>query len=491
MSAFDDAYNVKPFVFSVSPSAPDGHTVHFDMEMVAANGLPLVTGFDVSVTCTNSPPHTPSAPSPADGATDQARDVDLGWTGGDPDAGDTVTYDVYFGDSSPPPLVASGLGTTSYDPGTLKGGTTYYWKIVARDDHGATTEGPEWNFTTASAPCIARLNGADYGTIQAAIDAASSGDVIRVSGTCYEHDVQVDKSITLQGGWNAAFTRHDPDLYPTTIDAKGQGRVMEIDGPVSIAPTVEYLVLTGGSQGGVYILTQVDATLRGNIIEDNEKLTFTGDGGGVNVHYYGSATLVGNIIRNNRAGRHGGGLAGSREITLISNVIAGNTCALVDANGQGAGLWLGRGELVNNTFVNNSGGDGSGIRVGVDVTLTNTIFYGNAVGVNAYTGSVVDMDGTLWYANGQNTTGEGTIHLGPANVYQDPLFVDVGAGDFHLGPGSPAIDAGVAAPMAREDADGHARPDCIAWDIGAYEAQAGGTSCNRVYLPAVLKGVKP
>jgi serine protease len=267
--------------------------------------------------------------------------------------------------------------------------------------------------------------------------------------------------------------------------------VMEINGPVSIAPTVEYFFLTGGSQGGVYILTQVDATLRGNIIEDNERLTFTGDGGGVNVHYYGGATLIGNVIRNNRAGRHGGGLAGSRDITLISNVIAGNTCALVDANGQGAGLWLGRGELVNNTLANNSGGDGSAVRVGVDVTLTNTILYGNAVGVNAYTGSVVDIAGTLWYANGQNTTGDGTIHLGPVNVYQDPLFVDASAGDFHLGAGSPAIDAGVAAPVAREDAEGNARPDCIAWDIGAYEAQSGGTSCMRVYLPAVLREAEP
>jgi hypothetical protein len=103
---------------------------------------------------------------------------------------------------------------------------------------------------------------------------------------------------------------------------------------------------------------------------------------------------------------------------------------------------------------------------------------------------VVNVDATLWYANGQNTTGDGTVDLGPVNITTDPLFVDVGAGDFHLGAGSPAIDAGVAAPMAREDAEGNARPDCVAWDIGAYEAQSGATSCFRVFLPAVLEWVR-
>jgi len=101
----------------------------------------------------NNPPNTPSNPSPADGATDQSSDVDLSWTGGDPD-GDSVTYDVYLeaNDSTPGVLVCNDAASASCDPGTLSHGTHYYWRVVARDEHGATTTGPIWDFTTYNNP---------------------------------------------------------------------------------------------------------------------------------------------------------------------------------------------------------------------------------------------------------------------------------------------------------------------------------------------------
>lgn len=76
----------------------------------------------------NQPPNTPSNPSPADGAVNQSINVDLSWTGGDPDPGDTVTYDVYFeaNDSSPDELVSNDQSGNTYDPGTLSYNTHYY-----------------------------------------------------------------------------------------------------------------------------------------------------------------------------------------------------------------------------------------------------------------------------------------------------------------------------------------------------------------------------
>jgi hypothetical protein len=96
----------------------------------------------------NNPPYTPDDPTPADGAANVSIDTALSWTGGDPDAGDTVTYDVYFGITSPPPKLASNISGTSYQPTTLEQNTTYYWKIVAWDSHGASTTGAMWLFTT-------------------------------------------------------------------------------------------------------------------------------------------------------------------------------------------------------------------------------------------------------------------------------------------------------------------------------------------------------
>jgi len=94
----------------------------------------------------NQAPNVPSDPSPEDAAAHVDVDADLFWTGGDPNSEDTVTYDVYFGTTDPPPQVAWDLSDTSYDPGTMILGTTYYWQIVAWDNHDTSTAGPVWSF---------------------------------------------------------------------------------------------------------------------------------------------------------------------------------------------------------------------------------------------------------------------------------------------------------------------------------------------------------
>jgi len=45
-------------------------------------------------------------------------------------------------------LVLEGQTAKSYNPGTMSYNKKYYWKIVAEDEHGATTSGSVWDFTT-------------------------------------------------------------------------------------------------------------------------------------------------------------------------------------------------------------------------------------------------------------------------------------------------------------------------------------------------------
>jgi len=100
----------------------------------------------------NLPPYEPSEPDPEDGATDVGIESTLWWTGGDPNSGDIIRYDVYFGKTTPPPKVKSNQSSEAYDPDTMDLNTTYYWQIVARDSGGLTTSGEIWQFKTELEP---------------------------------------------------------------------------------------------------------------------------------------------------------------------------------------------------------------------------------------------------------------------------------------------------------------------------------------------------
>ena len=96
----------------------------------------------------NNPPEQPAEPFPANGATAVPLTAALNWSGGDPDKDNTLTYDIYFGAAGKLVLSSSGQTAATLAPGALQLATTYEWKVVARDNYGAETSGPVWNFTT-------------------------------------------------------------------------------------------------------------------------------------------------------------------------------------------------------------------------------------------------------------------------------------------------------------------------------------------------------
>jgi hypothetical protein len=99
---------------------------------------------------TNYAPNQPHSPTPGDSSTGIMPHTVLSWRCGDPDPGDIVTYDIYFGTSDPLDCVARGQRDSSFTPTNLQYDSLYYWSIVARDESGDSAVGPLWQFQTAA-----------------------------------------------------------------------------------------------------------------------------------------------------------------------------------------------------------------------------------------------------------------------------------------------------------------------------------------------------
>jgi len=112
----------------------------------------IACGEDEPILPVNSAPSAPVYVEPANGAGGQSTVIDLRWQPSvDPDD-DPVTYEVFFGTAPGPPLIDAHRVSTWFTPPALLNSTTYYWKVIARDDHGHTSSGQVWSFTTAGIP---------------------------------------------------------------------------------------------------------------------------------------------------------------------------------------------------------------------------------------------------------------------------------------------------------------------------------------------------
>lgn len=135
-------------------------------------------------------PDPAANPSPVDGSVNVSTTAILSWSAG----ARAETHNVYFGTSNPPALQGNQAGT-SFDPGVLAEGQTYFWQIDEVNGTG-TTPGTVWSFTTEAAieatPVhVAALTGTSSGLVRnrwtatVQIDVASDTDT-PVSGVLVE-----------------------------------------------------------------------------------------------------------------------------------------------------------------------------------------------------------------------------------------------------------------------------------------------------------------
>lgn len=292
-----------------------------------------------------------------------------------------------------------------------------------------------------------------YTTIQAAVDAADPGDVVKVATGVYTdvnahgglaQVVYISKTLTMQGGYTPVnWTTPDPVNNPTTLDAQGLGRVLYITG--SINPTIEGLRLTGGDAtglgdrgGGVYVFIAA-ATISNCVVYSNTASTAaSGWGGGLYLIGSDDAVLSGNVVQGNTAstvnsGNGGGLFLSGSDATLRGNTVQGNT-ASTGGVGTGGGLylWASAATLDGNTVQGNTAstasyGFGGGLLLEDSAaTLTSNMVLNNTsstadwgAGGGVYlNGSAATLGGNTVRGNTASTGSTGTG--GGVSLWQSP-----------------------------------------------------------------------
>ena len=237
-----------------------------------------------------------------------------------------------------------------------------------------------------------------------------------------------------------------------------------------------------GGYAAAIRISSARANLVGNTITNNRA---SNDYGALSFNY-GDLLMNRNTITGNVNGRTAGlHLSYASPFTLTNNIIAGNVTLNISFRVNPAlRVTGGSGKFLHNTIADNKSNYGVLVDSAGVAVLTDTIIVSHTLGISVTSGSTAALQGTLWgsgdWANGIDWGGAGAISTGTVNIWGDPAFIAPNVYDYHIGPDSAAIDAGVASPVT-SDIDGERRPIGAGFDIGADEY------VKYVYLPVVSK----
>lgn len=120
-----------------------------DSNNLASNYSTTFSFYTEGTAITNHLPFLPQLVAPLMDASVSGVTATLQWTASDVDAQDQLTYDVYLGTTnSPTNKIGNNINTATAQATTLQAATTYYWKVVVKDNKGGETIGPVWSFKT-------------------------------------------------------------------------------------------------------------------------------------------------------------------------------------------------------------------------------------------------------------------------------------------------------------------------------------------------------
>jgi hypothetical protein len=218
----------------------------------------------------------------------------------------------------------------------------------------------------ANTACDVCASGCSFITLQAAVDAATAGDTIRLcAGTFSGAEIGVDVDVEGNGD-DTIITRKSTAITAAEITGRvirvlPERRVvlrdLQITGGLAEAGISAAAARGGGIEnagnlrlvrvavtdneaidlgGGVYNGVAAILTLENSVISRNRTRSTTGDGGGLYNDSNGQVILTDSLIELNTAGRNGGGLytAPGGVVTLTRTRVTTNT-----AGGGGGGIY--------------------------------------------------------------------------------------------------------------------------------------------------------
>jgi predicted outer membrane repeat protein len=209
-------------------------------------------------------------------------------------------------------------------------------------------------------------------TIQTCINTATNGDTISILAGTYTETINLNKPVSLIGA----------NAKTTILVAPPNERVLLIQGSNITASTIiSGLSITHGDAvlgngGGIIVYTDTYPLLHSLIITGN-RAKFAGGG----LYSYADITLVNVQVLSNTA-TNGGGVASTKQVQLIGNLISGNSAVTVTSqiNGMGGGVYVVFSDIIlTDTLIltNTASATGGGLYSFQYITITNSIVAGN------------------------------------------------------------------------------------------------------------------
>lgn len=288
--------------------------------------------------------------------------------------------------------------------------------------------------------------GADFTVIQDAVDNAQSGWIIDVAAGVYNENVDVNKTLTLNGP--------QAGVNPVIGERNDSGAEAVVDGGASEAISVNAgnVVVDGfrvtmsglddsGKNAGIAIndSSANNAIIKNNIVRDIEDsnedeatygILSWGSPDGVEI----KQNLVTNVERYGIAVNDNSSnvkVSGNRVASLIgSNTSSGYLAAAIGLGGETSGP--SEVTITDNTLSTGLSGDGkslegsAGLAIGFDgndfsgIAINDNDLSGNSFGVNSQSNSTINADNN-WWGSKEKTT---VASLASGNVTYDPWYLE-------------------------------------------------------------------